>query len=969
MRILLTMCMLFFSLPYNAQVAYDSFVSPPKESQAWTYWMWVNGNATKEGVQKDLEAMDEVGINGAIILDVDQQSPNGDILFGGKKWRQVFRHAAKTAERLGMSIGVNNGPGYWGTGGKWIEPELALQWVVCSETYVGGGQLWKGKLKKPGAGTDYKDIAVIAVNRIDTMPANRYTVDDFILKIRQNPGNQGRRRYAAAPYTLKQLKAFSYPGYIGYRGVSTGDLNKEIPHEKVLPMSAIVDISDKMDKEGNISWEVPPGNWTIIRFGHQWSGSCVGPVVKDVEGPEIDRLNPEALKRHFDSIIVPLKEWANSKSLSLIHTDSWEGGGMNWTPGFDSIFYQRRGYEILPWLPVFTGRIVSSLEETERFMYDLRKTISELFIQNYMEIYNRLLKEKGLKLSAECYTTPSSDMDASYHVDVPMAEFWAKGMGFNFVPTMKLMASSAQVRGRNIVAAEALTASRTERWLMHPAKMKTQIDEAFCHGINRMVFHRYTQQNFDYPGPGNQMNVWGCKYERTNTWWSFSKPWHTYISRCQYILQNSTAQADVLVILPEEPGFLFQGLKLEGYDYTIISTNKVNELRADDQGVHLPNRPPYKLVVLLSQKTMSVEMMAKIKDLVNDGAAILGDKPQWVYGLYDYKQREERLKLMADELWGDSSVMTSRKVGKGIVFSNISIEAALNRVGLSKDFESDQELNYIHVKDQEHDIYFLSNPLNKTFEAKCNFRMMGGGYVQLWNPETGKRYKLDTRQLGTQSQARIPFTAEQSWFVIGGLPDTDSLEEYPKKNIVQSFMIDGEWHLNFLDGLGAPEEMCIPSLMSWSMHEDKNIKYYSGKVSYKKDVFVAATNLNKKRQIYLDLGRVEVMAQLFINGEEVGIGWRNPFIFDITHYIKPGKNKLEIVVVNLWPNRLIGDEQYPDDIGYDEKGNLSSWPKWLINNKKRPTSRQVFSARRQWNAEDELLPSGLLGPVRILFMD
>lgn len=959
-------CLSFIMLQsVSAQVTYESFVNPPEKSQPWTYWMWVNGNATKEGVQKDLEAMDRVGINGAIVLDVDQKSPNGNTLFGNEKWQEVFNHTAQTAERLGMSIGVNNGPGYFGSGGKWVNPEMALQWVVSSETYIKGGKNCRIKLKSPGTGPDYKDIAVIAINRIDTTDATRYTIDDLTMKLRQNPGNEGGRRYSAAPYTLNQLQAYSFPGYIGYRSVITGDLDKTAPDDKIIPLNGIVNVTKYMDSDGILSWTVPSGEWTIIRFGHQWSGSCIGPVVDEVRGPEIDRMNPKALKLHFDAIVKPLKEWANSKSLSLIHTDSWEGGGLNWTPKFDSIFHKRCGYEIYPWLPVYTGRVVSSLEETERFMYDLRETVNKLFLKNYMCEFNRLLREEGLKLSAECYTTPANDMDASDYVDVPMCEFWNKDMGLGFTETMKSMSSSAQLNGRNIVAAEALTSLWEERWQMHPELMKSQVDEAFCSGVNRLVFHRYTQQNFDYPGPGEQMHKWGCKYERSNTWWDYSLPWHTYISRCQYLLQNGIVHSDILILQPEESGYLFPGLKLNGYDYTVLGPSKFYQLKADSNGMYLPNRPPYKLLVLPETKSMSLKMINKIKDLVNDGAIILGQRPLWVYGLNNYKERENELHEISDLLWGNNNENV-RTVGKGKVISGMTIEDAMDFINVEKDFSSNSKLNYIHFRNSDKEFYFLANPLKESVNALCEFRV-GYDRAQIWDPETGKKYKLDLNsKVGNGiCSSNIYLGSEKSLFVVFGLPVDESLPEWKEDKFTVVQEISGKWNVSFLDGLGAPENIEFTNLIPWNQHIINDIKYYSGKASYKKSIDLSSRTMNSKR-IMLDLGEVAVMAKVMVNGKDAGILWRHPFIIDISQLAKKGKNEIEVTVVNLWPNRLIGDEQFPDDIGYDTDGTMSKWPDWLINKKERTTERKVFSARKQWNSDDKLLPSGLIGPVRIL---
>lgn len=960
--------LLFFIFRYlSAQVAYNSFVLPPNEAQPWTYWMWVNSNATKDGVQKDLEAMHDVGINGAIILDVDQYSPEGTTVFGHEKWITVYKHAVNTAERLGMQLGINNGPGYFGTGGSWIEPEYGLQWVVSSETYITGGKKYNIKLKSPGQGLDYKDIAVLAINRIDTTDAMRYTPENFVLKTRQNPGNAGIRRYSASDYTLKQIQHNRYPGYIGYKEVITSPLNIDIPDDKIIDMNDIIDLTGKMLNDGTLVWDVPEGEWTIIRFGHQWSGSCIGPVTDKVIGPEIDRMNSEALKIHFDSIVIPLKKWADSDAMSIIHTDSWEGSGLNWTPGFEVDFKKKRGYDIIKWLPVLTGRIVGSLSETERFMYDLRKTIGELYIERYMSKYRQMLHDEGLQFSGESYTAPVNDMDASDYVDIPMCEFWIPGMGPDFTPTIKIMSSVAQLNGLRIVPAEALTSNGKERWTYHPEIMKPLVDKAFCGGVNRLVFHRYTQQNRDYyPGPGEQMNIWGCKYERTNTWWKFSKAWHEYVTRCQYVFQNSITVADVLVLQPDESGYRFKGLNIRGYDYTLLGNAKLKDIYADNKGIYFPGRPPYKLLILPELHSMHWETLKIIKKLVDEGAAILGDKPQWVLGLKDYKEREKELSKIAEELWGKGLPVSHRKVGKGHVFSGITPEEALIRLDIEADFSSDNGLNYIHKSSNGQEIYFLANETDKGFEAKCKFRINNMN-AQIWNPETGERMKLNVDVKDGCTNANITFEPRQSWFIVFDEKSDKNLEQYKKRVITDSVQVKGEWSVEFLDGLGAPKKINFSELKSWHNHGNPDIRYYSGTARYNKDF------IGENSTITLDLGQVEVMAKVTVNEKYIGTLWKAPYKIEITDVIKEGKNLLEIEVVNLWPNRLIGDEQYPDDCGFDNieiqnnytAPNIKKWPEWLVKRQKRPTNRKVFVARKQWQKDDRLLDSGLLGPVNL----
>ncbi len=971
--------MLFInSLSIKSQTLYEDFLSPPSDTRPWVYWMWINGNVDKESVTKDIEAMNQAGIGGALVLDVDQWTPQGKLTHMDPAWIDVLSHAVREAGRHSMEISTNNGPGYWGSGGSWITPERGMQWVVSSETYIKGGTTWKGKLPNPGKSEDYKDIAVVAVGVIDTIPSKRYTIPDFAMKSLQFPGNQGDVNYAGAPLTLRAIEWPGHPRYLGYRGTQSGPLYATAPSETIISPQKVWVLTPHMEADGTCTWDAPEGEWTIIRFGHQFTGSCIGPVIPEVSGPETDKLSKEATQYHFKHMVKRLKDQVGSDesgSFKSIHIDSWEGGGQNWTAGMEKEFQSRRGYDPIPYLPVLTGRLIGSLEETERFLYDLRVTVSELFVENYVKEMQKLAHEEGLLLSFESYTTIGDDLNAATYVDIPTAEFWLPiGWSPGFFSTVKSMASAAHLGNRTVVAAEALTAAESEKWLYHPAKLKYLVDEAFCGGINRMVFHRYSAQFFDVQGPGMQMGPWGQHYERTNTWWNFSTSWHEYITRCQYLLRQGIFQADIMYVMPEEPMYRFQEVTFAGYDYDVVSSDGFKLVTVDEEGIKYPGRPAaYKLIVLCPFETMSLERLRKIEQLVNEGAVVLGDRPKSTPGLHRYREEWEEFRTLTQILWGQAHTdrLQVNKVGKGIVFAGIRPEEALLRIHIRKDFDSDHFLKYIHRAHEDTDIYFVANTTEQAFSANCTFRNQNKK-AELWDPETGKRYALTSLDNGTTetSQFVIPFGEFKSWFIV--FHSGDSASDYPsdslptlplhanKKNIRQ---IEGGWTLHFPKGWGAPPTIQLSELISWTEHPHTDIRHFSGTATYTKEIFLTPDELQKELPVYLDLGKVEIMARLFVNGKDRGIAWRPPYRFDLTDHLVPGRNTLRIEVVNLWPNRLIGDEMYPDDSNFNTQGFIVKWPDWLLKGKKRPTGRKAFSTRRLWRAEDTLQPSGLLGPV------
>lgn len=961
---------LFCAFHSQAQISQKAFENPPQNAQPWVYWMWVNGNVSKESVTKDLEAMHKVGIGGALALDVDQQTPQGNVKYMDKNWLDIFGKTVAEAKRLGMEISTNNGPGYWGSGGKWVKPEMGMQWVVSSETYLKGGKPWKGKLPLPSNRAEYKDIAVIAVGVIDTNVNKRFFIPDFPLKSLQFPGNAGTVNYAGSKMTLKALQWPGFPRYLQYRGTQSAPPDAEAPAAAIIPRNKVMDITRYMTADGTLTWDAPAGEWTVIRFGHQFTGSSIGPVIDDVLGPETDKLSKEATRYHFNEMVKKLNEQVGPQrkgTLVSTHIDSWEGGGQNWTPGMDKVFKQKRGYDIVPYLPVLTGRIIGSLQETERFLYDLRTTVSELFVENYAQEFQKLAKEAGLQLSFESYTGIGNDMNAANYVDVPMAEYWIPvGWSPNFNATKKSMASAAHLNGHEVVAAEALTASDSEKWLYHPAKFKYLVDEAFCDGINRMVFHRYSAQYFNVQGPGIQMGPWGTHYERTNTWWDFSKPWNDYVARCQYLLRQGIFRADVLDLLSEEPLSRFQKINLSGYDYDVLGSDAFKKLTVSRDGLHIPNRPAYKLLLLSHNGTMSVEMLRKIRDLVKDGAAILGNPPKATPGLLNYKEENAELKKLVDELWTEADHLKEHPVGKGMVFRDMTTEETLLRLGVAKDFDANQPLKYIHRTDGDKEVYFVANTTSRSFTARCTFRV-AGKQAQIWDAETGKAYTIHPEKSSVKgaSSFTIPFDGSKSYFVVFGSSTNKSLPALPlAQQFIHPVEITGGWTLSFPKGWGAPDKIEWPKLSSWSENKNEGVRYFSGTARYHKTIVIDKNNRIKGAPLMLDLGRVEVMARVILNGKDLGIAWRPPFLFDITTAAKEGKNNLEIDVVNLWPNRLIGDDKLPDDSHF-KNGVMQTWPDWLLNNKQRPTPRKAFTTRRLWKAEDELLPSGLLGPVRV----
>lgn len=384
MKIRLCLALILVCSILHAANLEKDFKSPPPSARPWVYWFWLNGNIAREGITADLEAMKRVGIGGVLIMEVDQGAPVGPVDFMSPEWREMFKHVVSEAQRLGLEVNMNNDAGWNGSGGPWIKPEQSMQKVVFTETDVEGAKRFEGVLPQPEAVAGfYRDITVLA------FPApGSYRIPDI------------------------QVRAAYHMGGVGPMQESN------LPPEMVIPKDNIVDISAQMDGNGKLSWDVPPGKWTIVRFGHTSTGAENSPSPATGRGLECDKLSKEGSEANFDGMMARLV--ADSKASGLVphqpstinhqpfglvatHVDSWEIGSQNWTALMREEFQKRRGYDLLPYLPVMTGRVVGSLETSDRFLWDLRRTISELVVENYAGHIRDLAHDNGLRFTIEAY--------------------------------------------------------------------------------------------------------------------------------------------------------------------------------------------------------------------------------------------------------------------------------------------------------------------------------------------------------------------------------------------------------------------------------------------------------------------------------------------------------------------------------------------------------------------------------------
>jgi len=676
------------------------FVRPPAAARPWVYWFWLNGNITREGITADLEAMERAGVGGVLIMEVDQGAPVGPVAFASPRWRVLFRHVCAEANRLGLEVNMNNDAGWNGSGGPWVKPDQSMQKVVWTETATDGPRRFEGLLPRPQivAGS-YREIAVLAF----PTPTSSYRIEDIAAKSFQ----------VARPIPPRANWPATPPG-------------------AMIPRDRVIDLTGRMDASGRLAWDVPEGNWTIVRFGHTSTGKENHPSPASGRGLECDKLNRAAAEAHYKALIGKLVADAGplaGRTLVATHIDSWEVGSQNWTPRLPEEFKNRRGYELRPFLPVMTGRAVDSLEVSERFLWDLRQTIADLLLENYADVIRDLAHRDGLRLSIEAYGDgPLVDMAFAGRADEPMGEFWSWAK-FGAAESCREMASAAHVYGKPILGAEAFTADNHEKWLGHPAAVKDLGDWAFCEGINRFVVHRYALQPWRDVAPGMAMGPWGLHYERTQTWWDRSRAWHDYLARCQFLLQQGRFVADILELQPEGAPRAFQPRRTDRSPYNFDGCTPealVTRVSARNGRLVLPDGLSYRVLVLPPSETMTPALLRKVKELVDAGATVVGPKPIKSPSLSGYPGCDDEVRRLAEALWGRGKVVADR-----------TPEQVLAAQGVPPDFTSQPSLRYIHKQLNDVEFYFVANGRPWDVEAVASFRV-AGRRPELWRPDTGR---------------------------------------------------------------------------------------------------------------------------------------------------------------------------------------------------------------------------------------
>jgi len=727
--------------------------------------------------------------------------------------------------------------------------------------------------------------------------------------------------------------------------------------------SSIVDLTSKMSPDGHLDWTPPAGRWMILRIGYSLIGISNHPASAEATGLEVDKLDHRFVKNYMNRYLDQYEsalgaEWMGKRGLKYVITDSWEAGAQNWTDNMIEQFTHRRGYSPIPWLPVLTGHVVQSAEASDKFLWDLRKTIADLTADEHYGQVEASIHERGMGHYGESHESGrafiADGMEVKKLNEVPMSAMWTQTPGvnkdlFGYNADDRESASVAHIYGQNLAAAESMTASAAP-WAWSPSTLKPTADKELAEGINRFVIHCSVHQPLVGKVPGLGLGPFGQWFTRNETWAEMAGPWVTYLARSSFLLQQGHFAADVIYFYGEDSNltaiFAHKNPDVpEGYGFDYINADGlIHALSVHDGRITAPSGMSYRVLGLDPYSMqMSLPVLRALHKLVEEGATVSGPKPTHDPSLAD---NNEEFHKLADELFGDGS--GEHFVGKGKVYAGQTLTETLQKLSLEPDFaytkpEADTNLLFVHRKLDDAEVYYVDNRSDRSESLNATFRVTGK-QPELWHAERGTTesasYKI------SEGHTTVPLTLEP-WgtvFVVFRKPAKAPSVEVPAPVETTLATVEGSWSVAFQPDRGAPASITLDKLASWSENSDAGVRYFSGVGTYTKTINAPPDWFKKGQHLFIDLGNVKNLAEVIVNGISVGTVWRTPYRVDVTTALKPGVNKVVIKVANAWVNRLIGDQQ-PEATKY------------------------TFTVIHPYKADSPLLESGLLGPVTLVRED
>lgn len=991
-KTLLTVILLLASMCSFAQgTMCSTFKNIPENQPLAVYWYWIAGNISKDGVIKDLDAMKKAGITRVQIgmIGEGQGVPKGDVELWTEEWWDILHAMFKHAGELDIEVGLFNCPGWSQSGGPWVKPEQSMRYLACSKDTVSGGRTVNIAL--PQIDAEQQRVKVLAmplkavnqtiVRGLVITPRPQQSAFDGEVFVKEPTGERVIKRFHVdrsndalnvgfVPYakalvsipdaqrdncfvrftdenavekaefvsqpvvdswaekSLSKMWPTPHPMWDAYMWQNTRENGRR---EGTISSDEIIDVTNNVTEEGILKWKAPEGDWVIMQTAMVPTRVVNSPAPAEATGYEADKMSREHIRDHFDKYLgeilrrIPAEDRTTFK---IVVEDSYETGGQNWTDNMIADFRNAYGYDPVPFMPVLDGIVVNSEDESDRFLWDLRRLIADEVAYNYVGGLRDISHEHGLTTWLECYGHwgfPGEFLQYGGQSDEIGGEFWTLGDLGDI--ENRLASSCGHIYGKNRVWAESFT-SGFPSFTFHPAMLKTRGDRFFTEGINSTLYHIYVQQPDDRK-PG--INAWfGTEFNRNNTWFSQFDVFNQYMKRCNYMLQQGRYVADVAYFIGEDAPKMMGTLTPElphGYSFDYVNAEVLMDSWVENQELCLKSGMRYSVLVLPPQTTMRPALARKIRSLSEEGLAIVGPRPERSPSLAGYPDADKEVKTL----------------GEGIATQE-SLVDALASLGVKPDFVADntnEPLLFIHRTTDEGEVYFISNQSDREVDYTGQFRV-SGKHPQLWNPLTAEVRPLpEYTSTGELTEVPLMLHPQESAFIVfsDNKMSTTATENFPKEELVCE--VDGEWTVDFQEERGLKDtHQTMVQLADWTENDNPEIRYFSGTAVYKNSF-----RLKKlpKGELRINLGKVGCMAKVKINGQYVGGVWTSPYLLNITSAVRKGMNDVEIEVVNCWRNRIIGE--------------LDAIPE---------ADRFTYWTSNSQDKNSDLQPSGLLGPVQII---
>ncbi len=727
--------------------------------------------------------------------------------------------------------------------------------------------------------------------------------------------------------------------------VSASDPTPEYSSEDVIQQNDVVDLTPLMTSDGTLNWDAPEGDWRILRFGYSLTGHKNGPAAKEASGLEVDKMNAEYVRGYFGTYLGMFDEATGGMKLNSMVTDSWEAGCQNWTDSMIEDFRSLRGYDMTSWMPALAGYVIGSSEDTDKFLYDFRKTIGDLIVRNYYEVITHMLSDRGMHRYSESHESGRAfcgdGMEAKRSADVPMGAMWLPPRT-QAGADIKESSSVAHIYGQKYIAAESLSTSGNS-WGCVPEDLKPTADMEMASGLNRFVIHSSVHQPLDDRLPGVTLGAFGQWFNRHDTWaWNAARPWMDYLSRSCFMLQQGRSVADILWFYGEGSNITAcypDGLPHipKGHDFDFVNADAIlGAISVRNGKIVAKSGNEYSLLCIDSvfARKISLPVLLRIEKLIDEGAMVVGRKPCGSPSLED--DANEYAGLVA-RLWGDGE--KNRRIGKGCLFPDM--DAALEYTGMSPDASvsgmDEKDFRFVHRREGSRNWYWVLNRSGEHQEAEVSLNVRG--YIpELWNAEDGSIRRASYRAEGSRTIVSLHLDPLQAIFIVFRKRTGEKSWTAPAVVRRKAAEVDSGWHVSF-DGFDAPSDTVFDALSDWSQASSPAVRYYSGTATYSRKIVVDESMVGSG-ELWLNLGDVRNIAEVCINGHNAGIGWKAPFRFNISEYVRAGENDLVVKVTNSWANRLIGDLQ--------------------------PGAKKfTWTSRNLYVEESPLRKAGLLGPVTI----